>query len=389
LKHHTLRLFLLLLVSFSVKSQILKTSKIVVDKISKTPLENVNIFNESDNSTTNADGKFVFVSSKNEINFSLLGYDEIKTTFDKLKAKDTLFMETKVTQLQEVVVSNAGSYMKKVFDKMKDNFVENYTTNFFLRNVLKKDNDIVKLQDIYGKKNRNASQKDVISIEIMNMRKISLFEKKDHVDFKFPDFNELSSPPLQSVDKCTFTEIAYNDSDYKKILFETKEKNDWGQIWKGYFIIHRSDYAMVEYQVSTTDNLDTIPYRKLLLSGFQYRTTKYNRFVQFAKNATSNKYYTSNSKLESQLEVLADKKIEKTFYYNLTMDFFVTNSITTEKIDSNFSVDKDIFKVKFDYSEEFWKNQNQLPLTNELETFIKKVSENKDKKREFDFIGNF
>jgi hypothetical protein len=146
---------------------------------------------------------------------------------------------------------------------------------------------------------------------------------------------------------------------------------------------------VVEYSVTTVDNPETIPFGKLSLSSHQFRTTRYNCFVQYAKNATSNKYYTSNSKLEAQLEVLADKKIEKTFYYNLTMDFFVTNSLTSEKINSNFAVDKDIFKAKFPYSEAFWKNQNQLPLTKELETFLKNVSEKKDKTKEFEVIGNF
>jgi hypothetical protein len=388
-KNTVLKPLLFLIVSFSMQSQNLRISKIIVDKETKLPLENVTIFNNSDNSTTNTEGKFVFVSDKNEINLNLLGYNEIKTTFDKLKtAKDTIFMELKITQLEEVLVSNGGSYMKKVFDKYYENMAPNYTVNFFLRNVLKKDNDVVKLQDVYGKKNRNANQKDNISIEILNMRKVGLFEKKDRVDLKFPDFHELSYPPILSIDKCTFTEIAYNDSSYKKILFES-EKNDWGQIWRGYFIIHRSDYAIVEYSVITADNPETIPYGKVTLSSHQFRTTKYNSFAQYSKDATSNKYYPSKVKLESQLEVLADKKIEKTFYYNLTMDFFVTNSLTNEKINSNYSVGKDIFKAKFPYSEDFWKNQNQLPLTKELETFLKNVSEKKDKTKEFEVIGNF
>jgi hypothetical protein len=385
-KNTVLKPLLFLIVSFTMHSQNLRISKIIVDKETKLPLENVTIFNDSDNSATNAEGKFVFVSAKNEINFKLLGYNEMTTTFDKLKtAKDTIFMELKITQLDEVIVSNAGSYMKKVFDKWNDNMATNYTANFFLRNVLKKGNEVVKLQDIHAKKNRNTNQ---ISIEILNMRKVGLFEKKDRADFKLPDFNEFSRPPITTIDKCTFTEIAYNDSGYKKIQFEV-EKNNWGQIWKGYFIIHRSDYAVVEYSVTTVDNPETIPFGKLSLSSHQFRTTRYNCFVQYAKNATSNKYYTSNSKLEAQLEVLADKKIEKTFYYNLTMDFFVTNSLTSEKINSNFAVDKDIFKAKFPYSEAFWKNQNQLPLTKELETFLKNVSEKKDKTKEFEVIGNF
>jgi hypothetical protein len=379
-----------LILGISTNAQNHRLDKIIVDKITKLPLENVTVFNDSDYSTTNSEGKFVFVSDKNEINLNLLGYYEILTTFDKLKIfKDTIFMEIKATQLEEVVVSNAGSYMKKVYDKMKDNFIENYTANFFLRNVLRKGDAVVKLQDIYGKKNRNVSQKNPISLEILNMRKISLFEKKDRVDVKLPDFDEFTSFPFPSIDKYTFTEIAYNDNVYKKILFAANEKDNYGQIENGYLIIHRSDYAIVECYVSMFNNPEVVPYKKVLFLGTNYRTTKYNRFIQCTKNAKSNKYYPSNSKLEAQIEILADKKIEKTFYYNLTMDFFVTNSITNEKINSNFSVDKDIFKAKFAYSEDFWKNQNQLPLTIELKDFLKRVSNNKDMKKEYEIIGNF
>src|SRR6478609_11095750 len=95
----TLQLFLICGFSFSQNFQI---SKVVADKISKIPLENVTVSNQSDISTTNSEGKFAFVSHKNEINLNLLGYYPIITSFDKLKSgKDTIFMETKAMQLQE------------------------------------------------------------------------------------------------------------------------------------------------------------------------------------------------------------------------------------------------------------------------------------------------
>jgi hypothetical protein len=116
---------------------------------------------------------------------------------------------------------------------------------------------------------------------------------------------------------------------------------------------------------------------------------KYEKLVGFSKNNALNKYYLSNLKLDVQVEVLADKRVEKTFYFNLKMDYFTTNAITNEKVESNFAVDKDVFKAKFPYSADFWNNQNHLPLTNELKEFLKRVSENKDKKKEFEIIGNF
>lgn len=378
-----------LLFSFAGSSQSLKIDKIIVDKSNKEPLEFVNVYNDKDNSVSNADGLFVFVSDKTEINFNLLGYISIKTTFDEIKKQDTIFMQAKTFELNEVVVTNLEPFMKKVYAKMDNNFIPNYTSNFFLRNILKSENTIFKLQDVYGKRNKNNNEKDKTKIEILNMRKISLFEKKNHVDLEFPDFNEFFASPLPAIEKCTFKEVACSDGDYKKILFEANEKDDWGQISKGYFIINRNDYAIIECYISMFDNSEVVPYRKLMISGTQYKTTKYNRLMQFAKSVALNKYYLSNSKLETELEVLADKRIEKTFYYKLVMDYFATNRPTNEQINSNFPADKDIFKAKFPYSENFWNNQNQLPLTDELKDFLKRVSEDKEKKKEFEVIGNF
>ncbi|WP_115813210.1 peptidase associated/transthyretin-like domain-containing protein [Flavobacterium aquicola] len=372
-----------------MQSQSLRTSNVIFDKLTKQPLENVTIFNEKDNSITNAEGFFSFVSENNAININLLGYVPIKTTFEEIKKQDTIFIESKVFELNEVFVGNLEPFMKKVYDKMGENPIPNYTSDFFLRNVLKNDNTIVKLQDVYGKRNRNNIEKNSTKIEILNMRKVSLFEKKYRVELKFPDFNELFTTTVPLRDKCTFKEVAYNDSNYKKIEFEANEKDGWGQTMRGYFIIKRQDYAVIELKIEMIDNPETIPYKEIMLSGIKNRTIKYNKFMQFNKSESFNKYYLSNAKLEAELEVLGEKKIEKTFYYKLVMNYFSTNSPTNEQIKSNFPSDKDIFKAKFPYSENFWNNQNQLPLTNELKDFLNRVSENKEKEKEFEVIGNF
>jgi hypothetical protein len=381
----TLQFFFLCLFSYAQNFQI---NKIVADKDTKSPLENVTIFNESDISATNAEGKFAFISQKNEINLNLLGYNTIKTTFDNLKnSKDTIFMEMKATQLQEVVVSSIDPFMKKVFEKAKDNFLQNYTANFFLRNILKKDKTNIVLQDIYARTNKNTDPKKTRNIEILNMRKISLIDKKDHAKFKFPDFNKFYDMPILHFGNCIFTEIPFNDSNFKKILFETNTKNAWGQTWKGYFIINRDDYAIIEYSITQIDNPDIIPYNKP--SSPHYRTIKSDKFIKFTKDAASHKYYASISRLEAQVELVRDEKTEKKICYDLDINYFVTNSPTNEKINSNFAADKDIFKAKFPYSKEFWSSQNQLPLTNELQLFLKSVDEKKEKTKEFEVIGNF
>lgn len=383
-----LKVILGFLVSSSVISQSAQLKGVVVDKSTKLPLENVVIFNERDNSITNSEGAFVFVSTKNQINFNLLGYNEIATTFEALVNRDTIFMDTKAMELKEVAIINADSFMKKVFDKMSVNLLKDYTTNFFLRNVLKKDSTIVSLQDVYGKRSRSNDNKDINSIELLNMRKISLLERKK-ASLKFPDFKEFFSSLFPTLEGYYFKEEDFNHKEYKKISFLGKQKNEWGQSIKGYFIINSIDYAIVEYSIEMIDVYDSAPFKRALVIGPLHRTSKYNRLYRYSKDNTQNKYFLSGAKIEIGVEVLDDKKQEKRYFLNLSMDYFITSSISTEKVKSNFSIDKDIFEAKFPYSAEFWDNQNQLPLTLELKSFLNRVNENKAKKKEYEFIGNF
>lgn len=383
-----LKVILGFLVSSSAISQSAQLKGVVVDKSTKLPLENVVIFNERDNSITNSEGAFVFVSTKNQINFNLLGYNEIATTFEALVNRDTIFMDTKAMELKEVVIINADSFMKKVFDKMSVNLLKDYTTNFFLRNVLKKDSTIVSLQDVYGKRSRSNDNKDINSIELLNMRKISLLERKK-ASLKFPDFKEFFSSLFPTLEGYYFKEEDFNHKEYKKISFLGKQKNEWGQSIKGYFIINSIDYAIVEYSIEMIDVYDSAPFKRALVIGPLHRTSKYNRLYRYSKDNTQNKYFLSGAKIEIGVEVLDDKKQEKRYFLNLSMDYFITSSISTEKVKSNFSIDKDIFEAKFPYSAEFWDNQNQLPLTLELKSFLNRVNENKAKKKEYEFIGNF
>jgi hypothetical protein len=146
-------LFINFISGFFCNAQNFKTSKVIADKVSKLPLEYVNIYNDNDNSVSNADGLFVFVSNKDKINFSFLGYNTISTTFDAIAKRDTIFMDAKALELKEVVIFNIEPFMKKVYDKDDDNSLSNFTIDFFLRSVLKLNDSIVKLQDFSGKRN--------------------------------------------------------------------------------------------------------------------------------------------------------------------------------------------------------------------------------------------
>jgi hypothetical protein len=390
-------LFVTLLFNQIAQSQNYKINAVIVDKATKTALPSVNVFNDLDSSISNSEGAFSFVTTKNEINFSSIGYNNIQTTFELLKGKDTIFLETKAIVLDEVVISNVEPFIKKVLDNLSNNFsAAPYTNDFFLRSVLKKNEGIVKFQDFSGIMNvagfskTSEKKKTKKGIEIVNMRKISIREKKDIVDFKLPSFDELLTVNLYLEPKeIDLTEEDSGDTNYRKIIIRSKNKNTNEQKLNGYLIVNKKDYAIIQYFISFFDDPSNGSYAETFMGNHKFRTIKYEKTINLSKNTTTGKYYLNNAKLDVQVEILADKKIEKTFFYNLAMDYFVTKSITNEIVDSNFSGDKEVFKAKFTYSDDFWKTQNQLPLTSELQNFIDQATKNKENKKEFEIIGNF
>jgi hypothetical protein len=396
MKQKSIFLNLFLFFGFLVTAQKVNITKIVADETVKTPLEKVIIFNEKDNSLSNAEGVFSFVSDIENVNFALIGYEDLKLSFDEIKKKDTIFLKRKMIELDEVVIGNELSILKKAFSNLKENYsIEPYNENFFLRCVLKRNDEISRLQDIYGKVSRKSFFKtkkqpdNKCEVEILNMRKIGITEKSDLVYFRFQSFEslfDLNSLIQINIDEFEIQQEKDIASDYWKISFVQKEINTRKQKIKGYFIIKKSDYAFVQTCFDFYDNPEEVPYSKD--GKVMYRTTSFRRISNYKKDNTFNKYYLSNANSVVRVEILESEKIPKAFY-DFTSDYFVTNSFISSKADSNLSMDKDIFKVKFAYSDQFWVSQNQLPLTNNLKEFLSRVSANKEQKKQYDVIGNF
>ncbi|MEZ0182766.1 carboxypeptidase-like regulatory domain-containing protein [Flavobacterium oncorhynchi] len=389
-------LSLFFLVGFYAEAQKIQTKKVVVDKLTKLPLEKVNVYNLKDNSITNEEGYFSFITDYNELNFSLIGYENLKLSFEEVNKRDTIFLQSKTIELEEVVVGGEMAIMKKVYAKMKENYIlEPYNENFFLRCVLKRNDELVRLQDIYGKVSRKSIFKtktqpdNKCEVEILNMRKVGIKDKEDFIYFEFQSFeklfdiNAMISIKLEDFELTQEKNTAHN---FFKISFSKKLDNSVGQKTSGYFIINKEDYAIVETHFDLYDDGEKVPFQKK--GNVEYRTTIFKTTSNYRKNSSTNKYYLNNAKSDVRVELLGNEKVPKAFY-DYSTNFFVTNSFIAEKAKSNLSMDKDIFKVKYPYSEQFWKSQNQLPLTSDLNAFLKRVSENKDNKKEFEVVGNF
>lgn len=121
-----------------------KTSGIIVDETTKTPINAASIFNQTDRTITNEDGYFLFTSAFDSIKIDKLGYEELNLTFKELKNADTIFLSPKeAILLDEATIVSYTNLLKSVYQNVEKNYPHtSFNDKFFLRTILKKNNQI-------------------------------------------------------------------------------------------------------------------------------------------------------------------------------------------------------------------------------------------------------
>lgn len=380
----------------SVIGQSFSTQKTIIDSNTKLSLANVSVFNDSNSTITNDEGNFIFVTNQNEINISSIGYETLKLSFNQLHQQDTLFLKSKAIELEEVVIAtDANAIMKKVFKNVPENYSKApYNELFFLRCILKKDGKIIRFQDFkakrsassfyteYNTKTKKTGKPIIYNIEILNMRKAGI-KPDENFYFKFRSFTALFRVfggifLNTNIVKTTQTNI--NELHHIKLNFSPKAENK-SETKDGYCIIDTLDYAIKEYD-EKIDFLESSPYNEK--SNIKYKDLSVDIKIKLAK-ASNGKYSLNNASLNEDVEIITKGNIKT--IYSTSYQLFTEKNFIADEIKSNCSEDKDVFKINFDYSEAFWENQNQLPLTSELKDFLSKLDENK--KSEFKITSNF
>jgi len=351
----------------------------VLDQGTKRPVEYVDIYNDQDYTSTNEEGKFLFLSTGDSLKISILGYDPIFTTFEMLKS-DTILLRKKIQNLDEVLINSESNLFTSVLKKLDENYpLEPYKEKFFLRSVLKRNNKIIKLVDFSGKIERktlfstksNPMPKKNYFIEIENLRKAGI--KEEYIDFTLSSFEELFNNIItiyMSPEIYDFRYIPYDDSRLVKLEFNpnsTKKANS-----SGYYLVNLDDKAFNEVHISNSQNTDYIEKRDL-----KYRTTNYDVNITFKKDSNVRKYFIDKANMSATVEVVP-KNSEK-IIYTVNYKLFTFDNFQDFEIDSNISLSKDIFDLKEDYDQSFWESQNYLLLTEEMKEFLSGLSnENND-----------
>lgn len=365
------------------------TSKYLLDKDTKAPLRATTIHNANDYTITNDDGHFVFYSTNDSVTIKMLGYETLKTTFKALsRTKDTLYLTPKPFQLDEVTLSNKN-ILQEAYNHATTNYpMEPFAEDFFLRCILKRNGEFVKIEDLSGriKRDKLLGVKKNFTFQLLNMRKFGIEKKGVRADdFNIPSLNDVfqwwSNILFLNQENYHFSRPKTIDEQHQKIEYTLKSEDDY-QKSIGYFIINTDDYAIKERLYKT--NLKTIhkiPYTKKPF--IKYRTIDYYCKDKLEKDAKKDKYFIANAIVNAKVEGYVG---EERIVYDVSFELIVTHPFSDlNTFKANVNGKKELFKLEVPYNKEFWETQNQLRLTKEMRNFINKTHNPK----EYRVISNF
>ena len=365
------------------------TSKYLLDKDTKAPLRAATIHNANDYTITNDDGHFVFYSANDSVTIKMLGYETLKTTFKALsRTKDTLYLTPKPFQLDEVTLSNKN-ILQEAYNHASTNYpMEPFVEDFFLRCVLKRNGELVKIEDFSGRIKRDqllGAEKN-FSFQLLNMRKFGIEKKGMRADdFDIPSLDDVfqwwSNILFLNQENYHFSRPKTIDEQHQKIEYTPKNEDDY-QKSIGYFIINTNDYAIKERIYKTNPKtIHKIPYTKKPF--IKYRTIDYYCKDKLEKDAKKGKYFIANAIVNAKVEGYVG---EERIVYDVSFELIVTHPFSDlSTFKANVNGKKELFKLEVPYNKEFWETQNQLPLTNEMRNFINKTHNQK----EYRVISNF
>ena len=364
-------------------------SKYLVDKETKAPLKSATIHNANDYTVTNDDGHFVFYSSNDSVTIKMLGYETLKTTFKALsRTKDTLYLTPKPFQLDEVTLSNKN-ILQEAYNHATINYpMEPFVEDFFLRCILKRNGELVKIEDFSGriKRDKLLGAEKNFTFQLLNMRKFGIEKKGMRADdFELPSLNDLfqwwSNVLFLSPKEYRFSGLKVIDETHQQVSHTPKNEEDYIK-GIGHFIISTDDYAVKEriYKINPKV-VDKIPYTKKFFT--KYRTTDFYLREKCEKDVAKSKYFIANGLYTEKIEGYNN---DERIVYDVSFELIVTHPFSDlSTFKANVNGKKELFKLEVPYNKEFWETQNQLPLTNEMRDFINKPHNPK----EYRVISNF
>lgn len=266
--------------------------------------------------------------------------------------------------------------------------MEPFVEDFFLRCILKRNGELVKIEDFSGriKRDKLLGAKKNFTFQLLNMRKFGIEKKGVRADdFNIPSLNDVfqwwSNILFLDSKEYRFSFLKVIDETHQQVSHTPKNEEDYIK-GIGHFIISTDDYAVKEriYKINPKV-VDKIPYTKKFFT--KYRTTDFYLREKCEKDVAKSKYFIANGLYTEKIEGYNN---DERIVYDVSFELIVTHPFSDlNTFKANVNGKKELFKLDVPYNKEFWETQNQLPLTNEMRDFINKPHNPK----EYRVISNF
>ena len=355
----------------------------ILDADDHIPLEFVHVFNRNNSTISNTEGRFFLKTELDTVLLFRNGYE--KKVVSSAVFKDTIYLEKKVVALDEVIVTNAKTILQRIKDSINSNYLlKPHTETFFIRALLRKNDTLVRLQDMTGTVLRKTSiygngmemEKKDYQVQLAEMRQLGIIRDAYGIYFRLPslynifgEFMRLNAmgPEFEVIEK------PYENSEEIRVEFNSLPSED-GSSAKGHYIINGENNAILSFEVHKQGTENT---PKPALDKYS-RLLKGSSSMYFKDDLEKGLYYLHRAKRTFFLEVKTEKH-PMPDVYDMEITLYTPESFGNEKIKSNVNEHKDIFKLEHPYNPDYWEKQSWLPLTEEIKKFINTMGQGSSK----------
>ncbi|OBQ52007.1 hypothetical protein VQ01_14845 [Tamlana sp. s12] len=355
---------------FSMAYSQQKIIKTIVNQETLLPVAHADVVSNDGYTIANSEGKFELFTDSKKIKIRRIGYEDYEILIEKLKKVDSIFLKEKHMELPEVILSNTmliNTYLDSTIGKFPKT---KHSENFFLRATLKKNNELVKLIDISGQLERQktfSSKKDYkknFSFEIKNIRKAGILDQsKNTLDFEMFSLSELCYRINFFIYRPKYFNYEYESYIDEHILKVNFAPKDGKKTFSGHYLIDTASTTIIKAHITSTTISEFTKKNKN-----KWRTVGWHLDTRLEHENSQKNMHVRHAILTFDVEYI--NKLGETDLYHIKYDIYFDKKLNETRVSENIKANKDMFTLDHDYNEEFWKNQNQLPLTKEMVDFI-------------------
>ncbi|MFK7750727.1 MAG: hypothetical protein AB8B65_20210 [Kordia sp.] len=370
---------------------------IVVDSITKMPVESVHIsYNLLNGLITNSDGYFKLPedAKAEQITLSHIAYISKTVTAENFKNRDTIYITSNAIDLEKVVLElfAVKDTLSKAIDRIDKNYMDVPHNSYgFFRQSMQQDEkgiEMIEVDFVSYLKNRASSYstKIITAERTKNYSDIrfstiggvyAIIEKGDFVKRKkyFLDKKEMGSYEFSYEGT-----LNNNGTKIYKIAFKPKDKNDLRHLRIGQVYLDAKSLAFMEISYE----MDQTKLRKInSLSDPKLRRSRPVFFTKSVRSIIKYQKFNDDRWALSSIEVRNSKEgaLKKKSHMYALIGKLIINKVAIDavvEVETNFKTDKDFSKAirRIDNVND-WNDSYKFPLSSDEKQVLEEIKNQK------------